>query len=314
MALAQVDRLEILVVIDNYADSMLTSEPGVQRRATDKDGWLLSDTVLAEHGVCLLLTAWQGPKKVGLIFDAGFSPIAAPRNLKFLNESLDHVQVLAISHAHEDHVGATSQLLQMANNASLNLHPECFLHPRYWQDDDGRMLQYPEMLNRAELEKQGAEIITRRESSIVGDDCFLLTGEIPRQTAFEHALPGSGKKIDGELVPDLILDDQAVVVDIKDHGLVVISGCGHAGIVNTFCYARELTSGRPLYALLGGFHLPAPLFRPAIEPTLQAIMAENPKLVVPMHCTGVEAKARMRHEMGSIYVDSAVGTRFQLPF
>ena len=189
MALAQVDRLEILVVIDNYADSMLASAPGVQRRATDKNGWLLSDTVLAEHGVCLLLTAWQGSKKAGLIFDTGFSPIAAPRNLKFLNESLD-----------------------------------------------------------------------------------------------------------------------------KDHGLVVISGCGHAGIVNTFRYARELTSGRPLYALLGGFHLPAPLFRPAIEPTLQAIMAENPKLVVPMHCTGIEAKARLRSKMGPIYVDSAVGTRFQLPF
>ncbi len=314
MNLLKVDKLEILIVIDNYADSMLESAPGVQRRVIENNGWLPTDTVLAEHGICLLLTVWKNDKRVGLIFDAGFSPIAAPRNLEFLGESLEHVQALAISHAHEDHIGATAQLLKMAGNPPLVLHPECFVHPRYWRDDNGKMLQYPEMLNRAELQQNGVNLVESSEPSIVGEGCFMLTGEIPRITDFEHALPGSIKEVQGELVPDLILDDQAVVVDVEGHGLVVVSGCGHAGIVNTIQYARTLTDGRPLYALMGGFHLPGAQFRSAIEPTLQAIKAEDPKMVVPMHCTGVEAKALMRYELASIYVDSAVGTRIQLPF
>ncbi|MCP4683543.1 MAG: MBL fold metallo-hydrolase, partial [Desulfobacterales bacterium] len=300
MDLLKVDRLEILIVTDNYADSLLESAPGVHRRITDNNGWLPTDTVLAEHGICLLLTAWKNDRKVGLIFDAGFSPIAAPRNLDFLAEALDHVQAMAISHAHEDHIGATSQLLKMAGKPPLVLHPECFFHPRYWKDDNGKMLQYPEMLNREDLQQQGFEIVENSEPSLVGEACFMLTGEIPRITDFEHALPGSVKEVKGKLVPDLILDDQAAVVDIEGHGLVIVSGCGHAGIVNTIQYARAITDGRPLYALMGGFHLPGRQFRSAIEPTLQAIKAEYPKMVIPMHCTGVEAKALMRHELGSV--------------
>lgn len=314
MQLEPVDRLEILVVVDNYADSMLASAPGVQRRSITQDGWLMSDTVLAEHGVCLLLTAWRGTEKIGLLFDAGFSPVAAPRNLAFMNEPLDHVEALALSHSHEDHIGAIFPLLEMAGNPTLNVHPECFHHPRFWQDDDGNMLRYPESLLRSEFQKRDIDVVEESGPSLVGNCSFLLTGEIPRKTDFEHALPGSVKEVEGKLVPDLILDDQAVIIDIKDHGIVVVSGCGHAGIVNTFQYARELADNRPLYALLGGFHLPAPLFTPAIEPTCRAIMAEEPKMVVPMHCTGVEAKAFMRQEMGNVYVDSAIGTRFRFPF
>ena len=314
MELHQVDKLEVLIVIDNYADSMLESAPGVQRRVTDFDGWLPTDTVLAEHGICLLLTVWKDDKKIGLIFDAGFSPIAAPHNLKFLDVSLEHVQGLAISHAHEDHTGATSQLLKMAGNPPLLVHPTCFHHPRYWKDDRGRMLRSPERLVKGELQEQGIRIVESREPSIVGEGCFMLTGEIPRFTDFEHALPGSVMEVNGEPVPDLMLDDQAIAVDIKDHGLVVISGCGHAGIVNTIRYARSLTKGRHLYALMGGFHLPGKEFRPAIKPTMQAIEEESPKMVIPMHCTGVDAKALMRQKWGSVFIDSAVGTRIQLPF
>lgn len=314
MNLIQADKVEILIIIDNYADSMLEPAPGVKRREIANEGFLPTDTVLAEHGVCLLITAWKDDKKVGVIFDAGFSPVAAPRNIEFLNEPLDHVQALAISHAHEDHIGATSQLLQMAGNPPLHVHPICFHHPRYWRNDNGTMLQYPDMLNKEKLMGEGATIIEKTESSVIGEGLFLLTGQIPRHTDFEHALPGSVMEVDGEIVEDIVLDDQAVVLDVAYHGLVVLSGCGHAGIINTINYARELTNGRPLYTVMGGFHLPGSQFKHAVAPTIEAIKAENPAMVVPMHCTGTEAKAHMRFEFGSVFVDSAVGTRIQLPF
>ena len=176
------------------------------------------------------------------------------------------------------------------------------------------MLQYPDMLNKQALEQEGATIVEKAEPSVIGDGLFMLTGEIPRHTDFEHALPGSVMEVDGEIVPDIVQDDQAVVLDVAGHGLVVLSGCGHAGIVNTINYARELNNGRPLYAVMGGFHLPGSQFRHAVAPTIAAIKAEDPKMVIPMHCTGTEAKAHFRFEFGDVFVDSAVGTRIQLPF
>ena len=94
----------------------------------------------------------------------------------------------------------------------------------------------------------------------------------------------------------------------------MLSDCDYVRSANTINYTQELTNGRLLYTLMGGFHLPGSQFRHAVAPTIAAIKAENPKMVVPMHCTGTEAKAHFRFEFGEVFVDSAVGTRIQLPF
>jgi 7,8-dihydropterin-6-yl-methyl-4-(beta-D-ribofuranosyl)aminobenzene 5'-phosphate synthase len=91
---------------------------------------------------------------------------------------------------------------------------------------------------------------------------------------------------EGEVVPDPIRDDQSLVVRLKGKGLVVISGCAHSGIVNTVLYSRKITGCEPVHAILGGFHLTGPLFEPIIGDTIAAIREMDPKVLVPMHCTG----------------------------
>ena len=94
----------------------------------------------------------------------------------------------------------------------------------------------------------------------------------------------------GRWEPDpLVLDEQALIVDIKDKGLVVITGCGHAGIVNICRYARRLTKERPLYTVMGGFHLSGPIFEPLILRVLDDLGALRPSVIVPAHCTGWRA-------------------------
>lgn len=315
MNLKRVDRLEILVVVDNYADTLLPSAAGVIRPAVGKNGSLPSDTLLAEHGLCLLLTAERGERRSQLILDAGYSPVAAPRNLRTMgiDRQLDSVAGLVISHGHEDHVGSAMELVSMTGNPPLWIHPEAFRHPRFFRADDGTTYRIPELLERSELQEAGIDVCDVEAPSVV-DDVFLLTSEIPRVTSFERGLPGSVHEVDGELVPDAVIDDQAVVVDVAEHGLVVVSGCAHAGIVNTVLYARRLTSGRPIHAVIGGFHLSGPSFREAITPTLDAIEQEHPDRVVPMHCTGVEAKRHFRERFGVSCAESAVGTTFVFPF
>ncbi len=109
-----------------------------------------------------------------------------------------------------------------------------------------------------------------------------------------------------------MLDDQALIVSVRDRGLVVITGCGHAGVVNIARYARRLTGGQPLYALLGGFHLGGPLFEPLIPRVLDDLAALNPGVLVPAHCTGWRAQHAMSARFPAAYVPNAVGTSFQL--
>ncbi len=315
MNLRRVDRLEILVVVDNYADTLLESSPGVIRPVVGEHGALPSDTLLAEHGLCLLLTAHCGEQRSRLLLDAGYSPVAAPRNLHIMgmDKSLDPVAGLVISHGHEDHVGSTVELAKMAGSPPLVIHPEAFRHPRFFRADDGTAYRIPELLTRRDLQEAGIDLLETDVPRIL-DEIFLVTGEIPRVTPFEHGLPGSVHEVDGELVPDAVIDDQAVIVDVDGYGLVVVSGCAHAGIVNTVLHSRTLTSGRPIFAVIGGFHLSGKPFRDAIAPTLDAIGHESPARIVPMHCTGVEAKQQFGERFGDRVAVSAVGTTFVFPF
>jgi 7,8-dihydropterin-6-yl-methyl-4-(beta-D-ribofuranosyl)aminobenzene 5'-phosphate synthase len=113
----------------------------------------------------------------------------------------------------------------------------------------------------------------------------------------------------GEWHPDpLILDDQALVVRLRDRGLVILSGCGHAGIVNTVRFARKLTGTDAVAAIIGGFHLSGPMFEPMIEPTIDALADLSPALVVPAHCTGWRAVHRLAARLPHAFVMSTVGT------
>jgi len=314
MKLQTIDRLEILVVVDNYADTLLESSRGVIRPAVGENEALPSDTLLAEHGLCLLLTAERNGERSQLLLDAGYSPVAAPRNLKMMGLAgkLDAVAGLVISHGHEDHVGSTVELAKMAGSPPLVIHPEAFRHPRFFRADDGTAYRIPELLTRRDLQEAEIDLLETDVPRIL-DEIFLVTGEIPRVTPFEHGLPGSVHEVDGELVPDVVIDDQAVIVDVDGHGLVVVSGCAHAGIVNTVLHARTLTGGRPIYAVIGGFHLSGKPFRDAIAPTLDAVEHEQPARIVPMHCTGVDAKRQFHERFGDRVAVSAVGTTFVFP-
>jgi 7,8-dihydropterin-6-yl-methyl-4-(beta-D-ribofuranosyl)aminobenzene 5'-phosphate synthase len=110
----------------------------------------------------------------------------------------------------------------------------------------------------------------------------------------------------------LILDDQALVVTLGERGLVVLSGCGHAGIVNTVRHARKLTGQQTIAAIVGGFHLSGPMFERIIEPTVDALDELSSALLVPAHCTGWKAVHRMATRFPDAFVMSAVGTTITL--
>jgi 7,8-dihydropterin-6-yl-methyl-4-(beta-D-ribofuranosyl)aminobenzene 5'-phosphate synthase len=156
-------------------------------------------------------------------------------------------------------------------------------------------------------------VIEDRQPSFLLDGRLLVTGEVDRSTDFERGMPTHQAWRDGDWRPDpLIHDDQAVLLHVRDKGLVVLTGCGHAGIVNIVRHAKRLTGIDQVYAVLGGFHLSGPAFEPIIGPTVAALAAEDPALVVPAHCTGWKAQHALAAGLPAAFRPNAVGSRFEL--
>ncbi|MGI0036552.1 MAG: MBL fold metallo-hydrolase, partial [Nitrososphaera sp.] len=140
----------------------------------------------------------------------------------------------------------------------------------------------------------------------------LVTGEIPRANSFEKGFPNHYSEVDdGKIEADpLIKDDQAIILSVKDKGLVIITGCGHAGIINTLNYAKDLTGEDRIYAVLGGMHLSGGLFEPIIPRTIEELERLKPKFVVPCHCSGLKAVSEIARKMPDAFIQNSVGTNY----
>jgi 7,8-dihydropterin-6-yl-methyl-4-(beta-D-ribofuranosyl)aminobenzene 5'-phosphate synthase len=165
-------------------------------------------------------------------------------------------------------------------------------------------------LDEVALKKAGADILLRSSPSLLAAGHLLVTGEVERTTSFEKGFPGMEARVGEQWSPDPIRDDQALVINIEDKGLVVISGCAHAGIINTVDYARKITDVDHVHAVLGGFHLTGPLFAPVIQPTIDEMTRIDPDYVVPMHCTGWNAINRFMAALPGKCILNTAGTTY----
>lgn len=311
--LRAVDRVEVLTVIDNYVDVLLTNTDRVTRPPLAKGGDIPSDTLLAEHGLSLLVTVFEGNKGRKIMFDTGYSQTGVPHNLTQLEVDLGDMEALVLSHGHMDHTGSLYEVLdRIGKPIPLVTHPDAFLSSRYFGLDDGRKLLFPQPLTRKKLTERGAKLMENRAPTLIADDMILVTGEVARVTTFEKGLPNALVEKDGKLETDPISDDQALVIHLKHKGLVVISGCSHAGIINTALYAREIAGTETIRAVLGGFHLSGPFFEQIIEDTIKELKQMKPAVVVPMHCTGWKAIQRFSEEFPDAFVLNSVGSKITL--
>ncbi|MBI4611825.1 MAG: MBL fold metallo-hydrolase [Candidatus Rokubacteria bacterium] len=141
----------------------------------------------------------------------------------------------------------------------------------------------------------------------------MITGQVPRVSDFEKGFPIHYAEREGgwELDP-WIHDDQAIVMKVRGKGLVVLTGCGHAGLINILTHARTLASGEQIHAVLGGFHLTGGLFDALIPRTVRELQQFSPAVVVPAHCTGWKATHAIAAAMPDAFVQNSVGTTFIL--
>jgi 7,8-dihydropterin-6-yl-methyl-4-(beta-D-ribofuranosyl)aminobenzene 5'-phosphate synthase len=311
VTLEAVDRLEITVLLDNSIDVFLASTEEVQRAQLPTDlPWGERQALIAEHGYAALVRVQAAERSATLLFDAGISPHGLVHNMDVLEVRPLDLHSIVLSHGHVDHTQGLVGLLKRVGKRRMPvlLHPEAFLN-RKLIFPDGHAVSTPAP-DRRLLEQAGVEFIEARGPSYLVEGLVLVTGQIHRSTDFERGFPVHYAEINGTWQPDpLIHDDQALVVHVRDKGLVVLTGCGHAGAINTLRYARALTGIEPIYALLGGLHLTGRIFEPIIPPTVAELKAIAPRLIMPGHCTGWKATHQLARQLSEAYVPSSVGTR-----
>jgi 7,8-dihydropterin-6-yl-methyl-4-(beta-D-ribofuranosyl)aminobenzene 5'-phosphate synthase len=268
---------------------------------------------VAEHGFAALVTTRRGDRSHTLLFDTGVSPHGLADNLERLGHDASAIEAVVLSHGHFDHAGGFAGLARLRRRQGLPIT----LHPLVWSPRRAVFPGLPEWqlprLRRSSLEGEGFEVIERRQPSVLLDRSVLITGEVDRTTDFETGMPFHEALGERGWEPDpLILDDQALIVNVRDRGLVVLTGCGHAGAVNICRYARRLTATPRLVGLFGGFYLTGPAFEPIIEATVSALRELAPEVIVPAHCTGWRAQHRLAAALPEAFVPNAVGTTFTL--
>jgi 7,8-dihydropterin-6-yl-methyl-4-(beta-D-ribofuranosyl)aminobenzene 5'-phosphate synthase len=322
IALEPVDELVVLTLVDNSFDALLP-DGGPARRTTfmraapvPADHFVEGMTtpgLIAEHGFSALVRVRRGSTSHTVLFDTGVSPSGLVENAGRLGIDLGEIEVVVLSHGHWDHAGGLAGLARARGRSGLPLT----VHPLVWTRrrivPPGAQVWHLPTLSRESLEREGLTVIERRQPSLLLDGSVLITGEVDRTTDFERGLPYHEAWRGESWEPDpLILDEQALIVNVRNRGLVVLTGCGHAGAVNIARHAMRLTGVDRLHGFIGGFHLSGTAFEPLIAPTVNAFLGMSPDLIVPAHCTGWKAVHRLAAAMPGAFIPNAVGTVYTL--
>ena len=325
MRLVPVNKISITLLMDNVIDMLLPNSPHAHRPPLGKDGKFLPSPI-AEHGFSVLIETEvnNNTEKSGSVqrstylFDAGVSENGLIFNSDLFGIDLKNIDAIVLSHGHFDHFsGLQSVAKRISRSVKLYAHPDAFLK-RWDIFPDGIKLMNP-ILDQAALEQYG--MIVQKNEGPTGlpeqqkdnGPYLIVSGQIPRETSYEKGYPSQYSEVEGNgLVHDpLIKDDQALIANVKGKGLVIISGCGHAGIINTINYAKKLGGTEKIHAVLGGFHLSGALYEDAIEPTIRALQFDaDADYIVTCHCTGWKAINTIIQHMPQKFIQPSVGTKF----
>jgi len=310
-----VDQLVLTCVVDNsydiFAKGGKFGELTVQRTPVPYpygSGVML----LAEHGLAYHLESTRGTERREILLDFSLTTRTLTNNYQALKLDPSKADALIISHGHDDHYGGLPELvraLQGRFRPGIALYAggeDTFAHRWQVKDDGGRVDRG--QLSRTELESCGVKVELAKQPTVVAGHA-VTSGQIPRLTDFELA-PASARleAKPGELAKDNFQGEHATAYHVKGRGLVVISSCGHAGIVNTTRHFQKISGIDRIRAVVGGWHL-APYADEVISKTITALKEINPDYYVPMHCTGFCALAAIHREMPDKLILPAAGTR-----
>ena len=301
----EAEKIVITVITDNYADALRPDYKIAKRyRMTSNRG------MHGEHGLAYHVETTVDGGDHCFLFDFASDPQGVKNNIELLKLDLKKIEAMALSHDHFDHQAALVELLKAKRDEIPRGTPfyvgEQFFVGTYARMPDGSIRSIF-ALKRENVEGLGiVKIIEVKTPTPIVQGAYLA-GRIEQVTDYEKIPPMFVKKSGDQYVQEDFIGEQAIVLNAKGKGLVVISACAHRGIVNTVKQAQRITGIEKVHAVIGGFHLTGA--KPElIQRTIADIKAIRPDYIVPIHCTGYEAIGAFAREMPDQFILNTAGT------
>jgi 7,8-dihydropterin-6-yl-methyl-4-(beta-D-ribofuranosyl)aminobenzene 5'-phosphate synthase len=316
--LNEIDKLEIFVLMDNISDPFTASHEGLRwnefqyqydvRKQRDMCG---ATQCRACNGLSLLLKIHAQNKIHTLLFDTGPDDGLVVENAERLGVDLTEVDAIVLSHGHFDHYGGILSVLNAVGkrNLPVYVHPELFL-PRAFVKRE--MIKVSYNLTVEIVESHGGKVIEDTKPIELFDKTVLITGEVPRNTSYETGALSENRLVGGKWIksPEII-DERCVVLNLKNKGICVFTGCGHTGVINAIEHGKALLNSNTVHLIMGGFHLAGNEYADRISPTIADLEKINPNYIVTGHCTGRRTQMELTNVFPDKHIPYGVGTVFQ---
>ena len=316
-----VDHLSVRVVVDSAYERFIrdATHPAVAIEHVRQIPGRQMTTLAGEWGLSLHLESAAAGERAQYLLDFGYTPEVLNRNFDLLDIDPARINGLILSHGHRDHYGGLAGFVErhrrhMRADLALFIGGDNVFREKWIKDRDDKIVSWGAVDRMALTAQRVTPVCCGTPQVLEG---AFTSGYIAR-TSFERVSGGSMVEPEdhfteaerrGKLMPDQHPEEHATCYVVKGRGLVVISSCGHTGIINSIHTAMAVSNVDRLHAVVGGFHLsPAP--QDYIDHTIDELEALKPDVVIPMHCTGAAFIAAMRQRMPQRLVTSNIGTRF----
>src|SRR5512143_3174336 len=305
--ITEVDKLTIWVLTDNYYDTnIVDGKTGKRYRVVP------GKSIHAEHGLAYYVETVVDGKTSACMFDYGLDAAGVMNNIALLGIDIAKASAFSLSHGHYDHfMGAVNLLKQnqsrIAAGTPFYVGEEVFLR-RYSLRPGTTEAADLGQLQRSDLEALGLNVVEVKNPTQIIPGAFF-TGNIERLTTYEKIPPTNQVKRGEKPEQDDFRGEQGLFFNVKGKGLVVLSGCAHAGMVNTVRQAQKVSGTEKVHAIMGGFHL-INAKPERIQSTVADIKAMKPDHIMPAHCTGFESLVALSKEMPEAFTLNTAGTKY----
>ena len=303
----QVDKLTLWVLTDNYYD-VNRAEAKIGKRYRAVPG----KSIHAEHGLSFYVETVIDGKTSACMFDYGLDPLGVMNNIALLGLDIGKANAFSLSHGHWDHYTSAVSILKqnqsrIAGRTPFYVGEEAFAR-RYSLRPGTTEFADLGQLRKEDIEALGLEVVEVKNPLQIIPGAYF-SGNIKRVTAYEKPPPTLLVKRGEKPEPDDFRGEQALFFNVKGKGLVVVTSCAHAGIVNTVKQAQKIAGTDKIHAVMGGFHL-ANAKPEIIQNTVADVKAMKPDYIVPAHCTGFETIVAFSREMPNEFILNTAGTQY----